>query len=138
MNRVDLQKLAALRIKEAEILLAAKSYPGALYLAGYAIECGLKACIAKETKAYDFPDLDVVKASYTHNLTNLLGLAKLQDRLANEMQSNKQLEAYWACIVNWNEAKRYELGVTEQEAKDISQAIGDPDNGVLQWLTKCW
>lgn len=138
MNRADLQKLAASRIGEAQILLSAGSYPGALYLAGYAIECALKACIAKETKEYDFPDLDAVRASYTHNLTSLLGLAKLQDKLSAEIKANKQLETYWACIVDWNEAKRYELGVTEQEARDLCEAIADTTNGVLQWLSKYW
>jgi HEPN domain-containing protein len=50
MNRTDLQQLAELRIKEARILLDGDSYSGAYYLAGYAIECALKACIAKRTK----------------------------------------------------------------------------------------
>jgi hypothetical protein len=54
------------------------------------------------------------------------------------MKSNKQLEAYWACVVDWEESQRYELGVTEKEAKDLCEAIADPTNGVLQWLRKCW
>ena len=71
MNRAELQNLAELRIKEAHILLTAASYPGAFYLAGYAIECALKSCIAKQTKEYDFPDKDEVNKSYTHNLDGL-------------------------------------------------------------------
>ena len=138
MNRTDLQSLAELRIKEAEILLQAASYPGAYYLAGYAVECGLKACIAKQTKQHDFPDRELVNRSYTHKLEELLKAAQLKDRLDSDMKSNKQLEAYWACVVDWDEKKRYELGVTQKEVKDLYDAISDPMNGVLQWLKKSW
>jgi hypothetical protein len=57
MNRADLQALADLRVKEATILLDANCFEGAYYLLGYAIECALKACIAKQIKQHDFPDL---------------------------------------------------------------------------------
>src|SRR5713101_2225902 len=106
MNRAELQKLAELRIKEAHILLTAASYPGAFYLAGYAIECALKSCIAKQTKEHDFPDKDEVNKSYTHNLDVLVRLAKLKDQLDYDMKSNKQLDAYWACVVDWEEGQR--------------------------------
>jgi HEPN domain-containing protein len=54
MNRTDLQILAEDRLKDAEVLLAKGRFAAAYYLAGYAVECGLKACIAKLTKAEDF------------------------------------------------------------------------------------
>jgi HEPN domain-containing protein len=44
MNRDDFQQLADVRIAEAAVLLAQGNYDGAYYLAGYAVECGLKAC----------------------------------------------------------------------------------------------
>jgi HEPN domain-containing protein len=139
MNRIDLQNLEELRIKEARILLEAASYPGAFYLAGYSIECALKACIAKETKEHDFPDRpEEVRKIYTHNLDQLLGLAKLKDKFEEDKKSNKDLDAYWNSIVNWSEEKRYELELTEKEAVDLWNAIADPTNGVLQWLKKCW
>jgi len=43
MNRVDLQQLAELRLKESKALFAAGFPEGAYYLAGYAVECALKA-----------------------------------------------------------------------------------------------
>ena len=139
MNRIDFQNLAELRIKEAKILLAAGSYPGAAYLAGYSIECALKACIAKETKQYDFPEKpDEVRKIYSHNLELLLRSAKLKDNLEADMKSNRSLSGYWNSIVDWSEEKRYELGVTRKEAEDLCQAIADPTNGVLQWLKKWW
>ncbi len=55
MNRADFHKLTEIRMKEAKVLLDRKCYERAYYLAGYAVECALKACIAKRTLAYDFP-----------------------------------------------------------------------------------
>ncbi len=138
MNRTDLQQLAELRIKEARILLDATSFPGAYYLAGYAVECALKACIAKQTKEYDFPDQGIVNKSWTHNLKQLLNLAELKDKLEIDMKSNKNLDTFWAIVVNWPGEKRYELGVTQEEARNLCDAISDPADGVLQWLKKSW
>jgi HEPN domain-containing protein len=55
MNRGELRQLAETRLAEAQILLRAGMWSGAYYLVGYAVECGLKACIAKGTKQDDFP-----------------------------------------------------------------------------------
>ena len=60
MNRDDLRQLARIRLKDARALLNIRNYDGAYYLSGYVVECGLKACIAKKTRRYDFPDKDVV------------------------------------------------------------------------------
>jgi HEPN domain-containing protein len=64
-------------LKEAKALLDAGLPDGAYYLAGYAVECALKACIAKSTLRYDFPDKTTVDKSYTHSLTQLVGVANL-------------------------------------------------------------
>ena len=47
MYRSDFQKLAEDRIADAGALFEAHRYDAAYYLAGYAVECALKACIAK-------------------------------------------------------------------------------------------
>src|SRR5439155_18484686 len=65
MNRADFHKLTEIRMREAKVLLARKCYEGAYYLAGYAVECALKACIAKRTQAHDFPPKpDLVRSFY--------------------------------------------------------------------------
>jgi HEPN domain-containing protein len=56
VNRTDFQKLSEIRVREAEVLFENGFYEGAYYLAGYAIECAFKACIAKQIREYDFPD----------------------------------------------------------------------------------
>jgi hypothetical protein len=68
MNRTDLQKLSRMRVKEAKALLDAGQSCGAYYLTGYAVECALKACIAKQVRRNDFPDKRTVTESYTHDL----------------------------------------------------------------------
>lgn len=57
MNRKDFQVLSKVRLREAKVLLGVGLYDGAYYLAGYAVECGLKACIAKRTLRHDFRGL---------------------------------------------------------------------------------
>ena len=50
VDRRELQDLSKVRLKEATALLQLGLFDGAFYLAGYAVECGLKACIAKGTR----------------------------------------------------------------------------------------
>jgi HEPN domain-containing protein len=67
-----LQELSSLRLREAKLLFAANAPDGAYYLAGYAVECALKACIARSTERHDFPDLKRVKDNYTHKAKDLI------------------------------------------------------------------
>jgi HEPN domain-containing protein len=64
VKRSDFQELAALRLKEARLLLKANCPEGAYYLAGYAAECALKACIARRTERFEFPDLKIAQESW--------------------------------------------------------------------------
>jgi hypothetical protein len=45
VDRSQLRQLAADRILDAEHLLSGGRFSGAYYLAGYSVECALKACI---------------------------------------------------------------------------------------------
>ena len=76
MDRKDLRALSRVRLSEARALLNAGLPDGAYYLAGYVVECALKACIAKETQRYEFPEKKRVDASYTHNLKELVRVAE--------------------------------------------------------------
>lgn len=88
MNRQDLQWLARTRLDEARVLLAAKKYDGAYYLAGYAVECALKACIAKQVRKFDFPDKKLALDSYSHDLEQLLSVAGLKQLHEQEKETN--------------------------------------------------
>jgi hypothetical protein len=56
MNRTDLQVLAEMRVVEAQALLDADCWAGAYYVIGYAVECGLKACAAKQFRQDEVPE----------------------------------------------------------------------------------
>lgn len=70
-----------MRLKEVEVLLNNRQYSGAYYLSGYVVECALKACIARQTRKFDFPDKKTVLDSYTHDLQKLVKIAKLEHDL---------------------------------------------------------
>lgn len=138
MNRTDFQQLAEVRVHEARILLEAGCLAGSYYLAGYAVECALKACIAKQTKQYDFPDKQLADRIYRHNPQELLKAAGLEKDLGEMIRKNKQLERNWAVVLKWAEGSRYEPVRSDGEARDLYLAITDVHNGVLPWLKNHW
>lgn len=142
MNRADFQELAQLRLKEAKLLLDADAYDGAYYLAGYAVECGLKACIAKRTKQHDFPDKKTVNDSYTHALLTLLSVSGLSKEHEDEKTRSNDSEPNnfrnnWATVKDWSEETRYKR-MSKKQAEDLYKAIADPKQGVFSWLQKYW
>jgi len=134
VNRADLQKLADMRVEEAEVLLKAKKYAGAYYLAGYAVECGLKACIAKKVRRYDYPDKQLAQKCYTHKVEDLVVLAGLKASL----DADPDLQENWTVVKDWNEEARYERRTTRADARGLFDAITDPDHGVLPWIKSHW
>ncbi len=136
MNRQDFQHLALIRLEEVRVLLNNKQFSGAYYLSGYVVECALKACIAKNTREFDFPDKETVIDSYTHNLVKLVRVAKLDEEIQSRI-TNLNFSSQWLVIKKWSEISRYKI-YSKQEADDIYLAISDPNNGVLQWLQQHW
>src|SRR3990172_12720968 len=98
MNRTDFQALAAKRATEAQVLLEAGCFDGAYSLAGYAVECALKSCIARQTREHDFPDKSLVNQMYTHNLDKLVGVAALQRDLEEASRGDPALAQRWALV----------------------------------------
>jgi HEPN domain-containing protein len=137
MNRADFQEIAELRVRESRALLAAGFPECAYYLAGYAVECALKACIAKRTREHDFPEKKLVNDSHTHDLTKLLQLAELKVDLEAAMQGNPAMISSWDAIQDWNESSRYERRST-QEAADLLEASEDQTGGLLPWIMLRW
>lgn len=137
MNRADLQKLSNARIREAKILFDAGEYSGAYYLAGYSVECALKACIAKGVKRYDFPDKSLAQKSYVHDLGDLAKLADPNAELAVATQTNPKLDASWNLVKSWTEQSRYSVR-TQNEAEAIINAITRRNDGVLPWIKQRW
>lgn len=136
MNRGDLKNLALTRLKEVEVLLNNRQYSGAYYLSGYVIECALKACIAKQTHKFDFPDKKNVIDSYTHDLEKLVKVAQLNTQLKSAL-NDPDFSSRWSVVKDWSEESRYQK-YNRQKSLDIYSAITDPNHGVLQWLQQHW
>jgi HEPN domain-containing protein len=101
LNRRDLQNLALTRLKKVEVLLNNRQYSGAYYLSGYVIECALKACIAKQTKKFEFPDKKTVMDSYTHDLEKLVKVAKLDTEFKTILKY-PNFSSRWLEVRDWS------------------------------------
>lgn len=138
MNKSELEELVAIRVKEANVLLNSQCFQGAYYLIGYALECAFKACISKQVKAFDFPDKRLANASHTHQLSDLVGVAGLKQKLIEQESHNENFKLNWAVAKDWSEISRYECIVEENKAKDLYKAITDNESGILAWLKNYW
>lgn len=136
MNKNQLENLAIIRISEAEVLLKANCYHGAYYLVGYALECTLKACIAKKTKQFDFPDKKLANDSFSHDLVKLLATAGLKQELRQQEEQDINFKLNWAVACKWSEESRYDPLIEQQNAQDLFNAITDSQSGILSWLKK--
>lgn len=136
ITRREFQKLADLRAQEAAVLVQNRKPQGAYYIAGYAVECALKACIAKETKRHEFPPKKkFVQDVYTHDLSNLLRLSGLDKQLESDMKVNAALGVNWGIVKEWTEESRY---ITSGlKGKDMHTALMGTD-GVLTWIKQRW
>lgn len=133
-DRAALQRLAQERLAEARLLLA-NGYPsGAYYLAGYVLECALKAIIARQFRADEIPDLKRVSKIYSHDLSQLMDIAGLKSVLEAEIAARPDLKKRWAIAAEWSERARYEFW-TDERASAILDAIGG-DEGLFEWLLK--
>jgi HEPN domain-containing protein len=138
MNREDLQKISRTRVEEAQTLLDAGHYPGAYYLMGYAVECALKACVAKQVKQYDFPDKKVATEAFTHDLEKLVKVAGLGPDLEKDRESNAALDENWTVVRDWDESARYKMNITSAQGRDLYRACTERHNGILSWIEKRW
>ncbi len=137
MDRKGLRALATARLREAESLSRAGLYDGAYYLAGYAVECALKACIAKETRRYEFPDKKKADASHKHNLGELVKVAHLDDLRRTEARNDEAFRNNWDIVRLWSEESRYRL-IQQKEALELIEAITQKGHGVMQWIKRHW
>jgi hypothetical protein len=140
VNRADFQDLADLRISEAECLFRNGLFDGAYYLAGYAVEAGLKACIAKGVNQYDFPPKNTNRDCYSHDLLILLQTAVLDTILANDRKVNRLLNDNWDTVRAWKEESRYDSrgSKTRAGADKLIQAITNNPDGILTWVKQRW
>lgn len=137
MRRSDLQSLAEAKLEDAGLLLGGGRASNAYYLVGYAVEFALKACIARQISANTIPDREFIRNVYSHEFSKLIGLAGLSGELKRELKDNQPFAVNWAISSEWLPDARYR-SYTMYEAQALFEAVGNPDNGVIQWIRRFW
>jgi hypothetical protein len=138
MNRTDLQILADDRLKDAGVLVVNGRFGAAYYLAGYAVECALKACIAKLTKAEDFPIKNSTNAVYIHDLKKLAATPRVEVAIAKLSGSDQDFKNNWEIVSWWSEESRYDRSIDQPLAEMMLDAVSDPQHGVMQCIKQYW
>ena len=107
LTRANLRALAELRLKDASILLKNGAYSSAYYLAGYSVELGLKACVARQFRQDEIPDKQLINNVLSHDFTRLIGIAGLKTELARTQDEDQTFQSYWGIVGEWSSESRY-------------------------------
>lgn len=133
----EIGKAVGHRLADAEVLLANCRWRAAMYMAGYAVECRLKATLMRkygcdhldalgaELAARD--KLNVANDIYTHSLEVL---ADLTDRMPM-LRSDPDRWRLFATVNRWVPAWRYTASQSDRdEATDFVEAA----NELVRWV----
>jgi hypothetical protein len=126
-----------MRAREAKLLLDGSEWSGAYYLIGYAVECGLKACLTRNLRAYHMPDRKMVSDGFVHDLAALSRVAELDGSRGLQAQADPVFALNWNVVSDWNETSRYGVW-TETQARELFEAVTNMNHGVLPWLRTVW
>ena len=140
MDRADWQALAEERILAAQALLAARQWSSAYYLAGYAVEFGLKSCVLvhlAKNIGIIFDDRRFSDKCFSHGVEDLVKLAGLEDAKAADSTVDQKLKENWLIVGAWSEKSRYQQK-TQAKAEELFTAIIDTTNGVMPWIRTRW
>lgn len=130
-GRTEQTKAALKRLIDARSLQSQKRWRGAMYLAGYSIECKLKARLME---MYDIDKLELLEEEierkvghrvnvFTHSIELLFGLTGVRDRLLNDPKKPSTLRSYQQCNT-WRPAWRYKPDDgAEGDCKTFMEAI---------------
>jgi HEPN domain-containing protein len=123
-------RAARQRLEDAVFLLDSERTTAAVYLAGYCVECLLKALIlAQAGKAYKDEALDSFHGSGAHNYDRLMAM---YERYGGHRPTKKDKELTEAFIIvaSWDTDLRYDPAIlAEEEAADFLAAT----ERVLKW-----
>jgi hypothetical protein len=111
VNRAHWQALAEERVLDADQLLQGGRWAGAYHLIGYAVECGLKACILAHIENNNtdiiFREKKFSENCWTHNIEDLVRLAGLRTVLDLDIAANPPLGVNWVYATQWKEISRW-------------------------------
>jgi hypothetical protein len=140
VTRPEWQQLAERWLVDAKGLLDDHRWSAAYYLAGYAVECGLKACVLARVAASPeviFDDKKFSEKCWTHSVWELVKMADLEAGRMADSVANPALRNNWLVAKDWSENARYKT-TSHQRAKRLYDAITDNANGVMQWIRVRW
>lgn len=129
-RRSVLEKVAAARLKEARALKKAGCYAGAVYLAGYAVECWLKVAICKALDCLEMP-----RTFRSHDLDVLLlhsGLVRRIDREPGVSENFGRISGVWAESIRYEDPKSFD----EAQVDDFFRWVCGRHDGVVTWVRK--
>jgi hypothetical protein len=119
------QAAAIFRLRDADALLENKRYSGAVYLAGYAVECILKWAVTSRRKLIYLPE-----ELETHNWDMLLAGAGLN----RSLQGDPELAGVFAGLADrWGPELRYSSEFrSAREAETVCQQMAELYNWVRE------
>ncbi|RUO98028.1 hypothetical protein [Hyphomicrobium sp.] len=136
-RRDHLKLIAKAKLDDALLLLAHRRWSNAYYLGGFAVEIGLKACVAKQMSAEVIPDKKFINDMHTHVLPSLIGLAGLSEEKRTKEASDADFAQNWGIAAQWSPEKRYEV-VDPTSAQLLLAAVNDSASGVFPWIQTYW
>jgi HEPN domain-containing protein len=136
-TRRELQRLACLRLKEAEALFQKDCYDGCAYLCGYVVELALKAAVCATLGVDAYPEGSLRGALRTHDFDDLRLLAGLATAFSS---ADPKLIANWSLASEWRPERRYdpEGSYDQASATRILDAVRDFPHGVLACISSRW
>jgi hypothetical protein len=126
------------RREDAQVLLEGGRWRGAMYMAGYSVECLLKVKLMQMFRRRNLVDLEAElqrrgiligdRTVFTHHLRPLLVLTGAAERL----RQNTPLWRQFSDVNAWLPAWRYSANVaTPREAKEFVDAV---DAVLIMWI----
>lgn len=101
------------RKKDAEVLYNQKRWAGSMYVAGYAIECSLKALICHQEGKYNFQDVRNFKKFEQKNMHSLDLFLQESRRLQHAIHYGRYKDEYeeaWNIIIDlWSKNAKDQL-----------------------------
>lgn len=136
-TRDDFRKLHARYLSDAELLYQSERYDSAYYLAGYSVECLLKAIICKNIQPNEFPPKNTNSTHYIHSIEHLVKTAGLDKELEFDRDRSDKLKNSYLLLKDWDPAElRYNSGpIQRTQIEDFLEAIKDQE-GFVSWLSK--
>ena len=137
LHKEALQARAKGKLADASLLYEHQRYSSSYYIYGYAVEMGLKACIAILFSADAIPDKSLVLKVYTHDLKELVKTAGLSLALKEARNRSPAADSYWAIVEQWTVESRYD-SIDPFLARAMNEAVSHPTDGVFKWITSHW